>query len=150
METIWSTQKNRRRVVGCMKSKRRGLEFAIVLVALALAFMIVGRRPANFLLGSWEVDAHGRHYTVVFEKNGRASASAREMAQPVKVRYEANFATSPVHLDVWAEDEPQPYRMLCELTPGGELRVQETLPDRSRPARLDERAVVLRRTMPQN
>jgi hypothetical protein len=133
-----------------MKSKRRGLEFAIVLIALALTFLVVGRRPPNFLLGSWEVDTHGRHYTVVFETSGQATASAPEMSEPVKVRYEANFASSPVPLDVWAEDEPQPYRMLCELTSGGELRVQETSPDRSRPLRIDERAIVLRRPLPQN
>lgn len=127
-----------------MKAKRRRLEWGILLLAGALGVWMSLRRPANFLLGSWVVEAHGRHYTVVFDRSGQATARAPEMAEPVKVRYQADFSSKPVTLDVWAEDDPNPYRMLCELTQGGELRIQETLPNRTRPAAVDETALTLR------
>ena len=138
-----------------MKSRSRLIDLLLILVVIALGGggWWWRQRPANPLVGSWKVLSKSSGGTVVvFDPNGRLEVWENGKREQEEARYRVDLATSPAQLDVSinrhgivGQEGTQTYRMICELTPTGQLRVEEGHPKETRPVAFTQKAEIMER-----
>ena len=135
-----------------MKRHSRLLDWLLILVAVSVGCGVWWWRqePVNPLVGSWRVKSMA-DTVVVFERDGSLSVFEKGKLDQ-KASYRANFATRPAQLDVSinrhgaiGREGTEIYRMICEITPKGQLRVQDGVPKGTRPTDFTDKADVMER-----
>jgi len=127
---------------------RRLWDLVIILgvIALICSGWWWHRRTPDPIVGSWRVEDQQKAI-VTFSPQGEMLVHTGSKKFEGRVTYRVDWSSRPAHLDIEVRDggPPKTYRMLCEITPKGQLRVQEGYPKEQRPSGLTEEATLLTR-----
>ncbi|MBT9588072.1 hypothetical protein IV102_32345 [bacterium] len=133
-----------------MKNRSRLIDLLLIVVVIALgcAGWWWRQSPVNPLVGRWRVlSKSSGGVTVVFAPDGHLEVWEKGKREQEEARYRVDLTTSPGQLDVsiHRNGRTETYRMICEFTPTGQLRVQEGHPKETRPVAFTQDAEVMER-----
>lgn len=128
---------------------RRLWDLVIILgvIALACSGWWWHRRTPDPIVGSWRVEEQQKLF-VTFSSQGEMLVHNGKQQLEGRGTYRVDWSNRPAHLDIEVVRDgrsPETYRMLCEITPKGQLRVQEGYPKEQRPTQLSQKATLLTR-----
>ena len=120
--------------------------FFLLVVAALLGMMLRPEQPEARLYGSWEF-RDGEETVVVTFKPDHIVDVLEDAHKIEHATYRTDFSTTPARMDLTLKDKDQ-VQTIFELTPEGELRIEDTQAGQPRPTRFGEKTIVLKRQTP--